>query len=125
MTGGGQGFSPKRELVLMARAMTRWLRANGFPGERVSLEVRHPSNAPRGSDMRTLRRAYFMRGRRVLGYGVLSDSDEEATGRFYKGVAERFGASTAAELEVRFAVLGQDAVGRLLDPSESPRQGLV
>lgn len=125
MTGGGQGFSPKRELVLMARVMTRWLRANGFPGERVSLEVRHPEYVPRGSDMRTLRRAYFMRSQRILACSALLGSEEEAVDCLYKNAAKMFGASTAAELEVYFAVLGQDAVRRLLDLGESPRQGLV
>ena len=57
--GLGREFSPRRELALMARVMTRWLRANGFPGETL-------------------------------------------------------GASTAAELEIRFAVTGPGNAGRVL-----------
>ena len=107
--------------------MTRWLRANGFPDERIVFEIMHIRFAKRYAQQ--WRRAVFFRvyenwRKRILAYSAAAETENEAVSLFWNGVSKRFG-SSAAELEVRFAVLGQDAVGRLLDPGESPRQGLV
>ena len=107
-------FSPRRELALMAGVMTRWLRANGFPGETVSFEVRHPRGLARGDSLRKYWRACFVRGKRILMCGELSKSREDTTDSLYGSVVETFGASAAAELEIRFAVAGPDGVGRVL-----------
>lgn len=110
----GREFSPRRELTLMARVMTRWLRANGFPDETVSFEVRHPLGLARGNSLQKYWRACFVRGERILMCGELSKSREDTTGSLYGSVVETLGASTAAELEIRFAVAGPDNVGRIL-----------
>lgn len=112
--GLGREFSPGRELTLMARVMTRWLGANGFPGEAVSFEVRHPRGLARGDSLRKYWRACFVRGKRILMCGELSKSREDTTDSLYGSAVETFGASTAAELEIRFAVAGPDSVGRVL-----------
>ena len=112
--GLGREFSPRRELTLMARVMTRWLRANGFPGETVSFEVRRPRGLARGDSLRKYWRACFARGKRILMCGELSKSREDTTDSLYGSVVETLGASTAAELEIRFAVAGPDSVGRVL-----------
>lgn len=131
MTGGGQGFSPRRELVLMARAMTRWLRANGFPGESVRFEVGYssPNGCRNRFYARTPYRARFVRvrpggDRKWFAYTRVCESRAEAVALFRDGVEKVFGAS-AAELSLRLEAMGRDAAARLMDPSEVPVQGLV
>lgn len=106
----------------MARAMTRWLGANGFPGERVLFEVGYSSPDGRGNRFYALKpyRARFVRvwpggDRKWFAYTRMCGSREEAVALFRDGAEKVFG-SSAAELSIRLAAMGRDAASRLMDP---------